>query len=832
MPRKSLALLLIALVSSPLAWAQSARWDPPGGNLPVGEVSSLQLVFEDCTPDDAPQPPKVDGLRMDFQGQSSNISIINGTYSKNVSMTFAVLLSKAEDISLPEFTVKTNKGPVRVPAARFSPAGATVGSTGVSLGDAASARLSTIPESVWAGEVFDLKYVIDVAEGYYPSWGRGNFEWDPSPLVTEDWSQPEPFTTRSAPARTGLAYHTRAIAPAPGHVLLNPTSQLINLSVGVTGFGFFQQRQYQQFAVQDTPASIDVRPLPPAPAGFSGAVGDFKVSSKVVPLEVKVGEPVTWTIELTGSGNWPEIRGLPSREAPRAFQVIQPKPKRTQPQGKLFEGTLAEDVVLVPTQAGTFELPALDITYFDPKSGTYKTISAPGATVTADPAGAPASLSEQTPAAPGAPKVSLGAPTPEAKAPELPSFALGEPLPAYPSAPEPLRMRTLAAAAAAPFFLLGLLWSALALRRAAATDPLLPQRQARARLKATLDALREAPAVDKAALLLAWQKDSAVLWRVEHAAPPAAAIGDPAWALLWSEADRFLYSAEKVLAADWTARAEEAYRKKVLRPFSPARLLLPGNLFPFTVLAVALASTALRAADPARAYSGGDFAAAEKQWKAEVSADPLNWSARHNLSLALSQQDRWGEAAAQAAAAFVQAPGAPATARQLVTAGDKAGFIPEPLDAILRQGPAESLARMASPGAWQRIGIGASALLAASLALLLLAAYGVTRRAWAVPAASLLALASILAALGSFFGYRAYGITADTRAVVVWSTGVLRSIPTEADVSQKTTPLPAGSTAVADKAFLRWIRVSFPNGQTGWILRSEATYIWKAPPEQ
>jgi hypothetical protein len=249
------------------------------------------------------------------------------------------------------------------------------------------------------------------------------------------------------------------------------------------------------------------------------------------------------------------------------------------------------------------------------------------------------------------------------------------------------------------------------------------------------------------------------------------------------------------------------------------------------VLAVALASPALLAADPAAAYSGGNFAAAEKQWKAEVSADPLNWSARHNLSLALSQQDRWGEAAAQAAAAFVQAPGTPATGRQLVTTGDKAGFIPEPLDVILRQGPAESLARMQSPGAWQRIGIGASALLAASLALLLLAAYGLARRAWAVPAASLLALASLVAGLCSFVGYRAYGITADTRTVVIWSTGVLRSIPTEADVSQKTTPLPAGSTAIADKAFLRWIRVSFPNGQTGWILRSEATYLWKAPAE-
>jgi hypothetical protein len=95
----------------------------------------------------------------------------------------------------------------------------------------------------------------------------------------------------------------------------------------------------------------------------------------------------------------------------------------------------------------------------------------------------------------------------------------------------------------------------------------------------------------------------------------------------------------------------------------------------------------------------------------------------------------------------------------------------------------------------------------------------------------LLAFTSIVAGLSSFVGYRAYGITADTRSVVVWGAGVLRSIPTEAEVSQKTTPLPAGSTAIADKAFLRWIRVSFPNGQTGWILRSEATFLWKAPPD-
>jgi hypothetical protein len=89
---------------------------------------------------------------------------------------------------------------------------------------------------------------------------------------------------------------------------------------------------------------------------------------------------------------------------------------------------------------------------------------------------------------------------------------------------------------------------------------------------------------------------------------------------------------------------------------------------------------------------------------------------------------------------------------------------------------------------------------------------------------------AVLAGAASLVAYRAYGIAADTRAVVVWRAGTLRSIPTEADISQKTTAISAGSTAVADKAFLTWIRLAFPNGQTGWVQRSEAVYLWRSPP--
>jgi len=823
-------LAAAAAFSAPFLSGQSAHWEPPGGSLPVGEVSQLQLVFEDCSPDDTPVPPKVDGLTLDNQGQSSNISIINGTFSRTVSVTYAALLSKQQEVEIPAFSVATNKGQVRVPAARFGTANATLGTTGVALGAAVASRMEAAPPSVWAGQVFELKYSIDVGEGYYPNWGRGTFEWDASPLVSEDWSQPEPYDTDSNGPRKGLAYRTRAIARTAGRIVLNQPSQLVNLSVGVSGFGFFQQRQYQQFSVTGNAASIDVRPLPPAPAGFTGAVGEFKISSKVVPTRVTAGEPITWTVELSGTGNWPEIRGLPPREVSSDFQTVQPKPKRTQPQGKLFEGTLSEDVVLLPTQAGSYDLPPLDFTYFDPESGTYRVIAAPGASVVVEPAAAAAAPT--LPAA-GAttPAITVPSLEPEAKAPELPSGGLGDPVPPSGSAPGLMGGPVLAAGLAAPFVLLLLLWAVLAYRRARLTDPLRERRAARARLGATLLAMRTAPAAARAPLLIAWQRNSAVLLGIAHAAPRATELGDPAWEALWSEADRCLYSRDPALSSDWVARATAALSERKLRPFSAARLLLPQNLLPFLVLALAAAhAPGLLAADPAEAYRKGDFAAAAGAWRERLGNDPLDWSARHNLSLALAQQDRWAEAAVQASSAFILRPSDRAVQRQLALACDKADFVPEPLDFLMQPGPVQYLARLESPGGWELAGIAACVLAAASLAFALASAYGRPRGRWAMPAALAVLALSLALGAASFVGYRAYGILADARAVVVWRSGTLRSIPTEADVSQKTTTLAAGTSAIVDKSFLGWVRLSFANGESGWVAGSEVIYLWRPPP--
>ncbi|HSY53709.1 MAG TPA: protein BatD, partial [Opitutaceae bacterium] len=279
--------------------------------------------------------------------------------------------------------------------------------------------------------------------------------------------------------------------------------------------------------------------------------------------------------------------------------------------------------------------------------------------------------------------------------------------------------------------------------------------------------------------------------------------------------------------------------------FSPASLLLPRNLLPFavalTVLFLGINFTRLAADDasqpapPARhftageanaAYRSGDFAAAEAAWRDAVAQTPTNWIARHNLGLALAQQDRWSEAAAQWSAAFVQHPADDALRWNLALGYEHAGYAASDLAAFAAPGPLQMLARLASPAEWQRLLAAAATLIAFALALFLARGYGLIRAAANFAAVFALVLALITAAVAGT-GLHAYGLAADARAALVWRSATLLSIPTEADTTQKTSPLAAGNLAIADKTFLGWSRLVFDNGQTGWVRTDDLVSLWK-----
>ena len=821
-------LVFAAFVFAGALHAQTVHWEP--GDSSLGNM--IQLVFDNCEPNGDPQLPIVPNASFALAGRSSNVNMTNGSVSQTIVLTYFVQARGGGALKIPAFDVSTNKGAIHVPA--FD-----AGAPAITAASVASSKLIPSKLSLWAGEVFDLTYELKAARRNNPQINP-TFDWSSSPLIAEEWSKPEVNeVVEDNQRQIVVTFHTRAYAKAPNTVKLEAATHLMQIQTGSTSFGFLTQPRMEPISVTSDQPTIEVKPLPPAPPEFNGAVGELKLASKVVPKEAAVGEPITWTIELSGTGNWPDIEGLPAREVSKDFQVVQPKAKRTIVEHKLFDGTLSEDVVLVPTKAGTYTLGPLVFAYFNPKAGRYETVRTERTTVTVTAPSAPSVAN-----APGAPQPAKAAgetpsPSKPLVAPAAPHGIPRDPLPGHAVAAQPLSARALVAWLIAPLAGLLIFWLALAWRRALRTDPVRPQREAHARLATLLAELRspasEAVVADR---LLRWQHDTAVLWRIPHAAPSAGALPDAEWATLWREADRALYGSKTSLPSDWVARAEAALAAKRVAGFNPIRLFLPQNLLAFAaaVALVLLLPRGLQAVEsiakkpassPEAAYRAGDFAAAEEAWRAAIKAEPTDWIARHDLSLALAQRDENAEAVAQAAAAFVQHPQAPAVHWHLTMAAEKAGFAPAPLLPFLKEGPAASIAALASPAGWQRYLIVAAFVVAAGLAGMLYNAYGRRSRAIGWLGLGVVGVAA-LAGVVSIYGIVAYGDVADVRAVVAHQGGALRSIPTEADTTQKTTTLSPGAVAIVDKTFLgTWDHLVFSNGQTGWVRQEDVVPLWR-----
>jgi hypothetical protein len=197
---KFILVLILVLILAERTFAQVVRWEPPGGQLGYNQVSELALVFENCEPEiDKLKLPPVDGLTFGQPSQSSETSIVNWKASRRYSLVYPVRPGKRAPVSIPEFEVVTDKGALRVKAASFTVGDATVGGTGLALDDISSTKLILPKNTFWAGEVFPVTYNLTIVRRYLNQIDA-HVDWQPAPLVAEDWSKPEP--TEAHPRRT------------------------------------------------------------------------------------------------------------------------------------------------------------------------------------------------------------------------------------------------------------------------------------------------------------------------------------------------------------------------------------------------------------------------------------------------------------------------------------------------------------------------------------------------------------------------------------------------------------------------------------------------------
>lgn len=120
--------------------------------------------------------------------------------------------------------------------------------------------------------------------------------------------------------------------------------------------------------------TLQVEPLPERPENFSGAVGQFSISSELTPRSLKANEAVNMKVTVTGTGNM-KLLSAPEVNFPKDFEAYKPKvTDNTKLQRGGVSGSKTFDYVAVPRHAGTYEIPSVEFCYFDPKAKAYKTI--------------------------------------------------------------------------------------------------------------------------------------------------------------------------------------------------------------------------------------------------------------------------------------------------------------------------------------------------------------------------------------------------------------------------------------------------------------------------
>ena len=122
---------------------------------------------------------------------------------------------------------------------------------------------------------------------------------------------------------------------------------------------------------------IEVKNLPEngKPASFAGAVGNYNFKSDIDKTELSTNEAVTITLTVSGTGNV-ELLQMPTPVFPPDFEVYDPKITTSTNVGSQgLSGTKRAEYLVIPRRAGSFTIPAVEFSFYNPSNESYQTLS-------------------------------------------------------------------------------------------------------------------------------------------------------------------------------------------------------------------------------------------------------------------------------------------------------------------------------------------------------------------------------------------------------------------------------------------------------------------------
>ncbi|TRO67478.1 BatD family protein [Christiangramia sabulilitoris] len=160
-----------------------------------------------------------------------------------------------------------------------------------------------------------------------------------------------------------------------GELNIEPLTLSIAVDVPSERRDIFGSRIYKTVnkTVAASNKKIKVKALPDGkPADFTGAVGKFSFNVTTSKNELNAGESFQAKVEVRGNGNL-KLFDLPELTAPPSLEMYDPE-RRENVNTNLggMQGSISQTYTVVPTKKGKYPIPALNFSYFDPSTETYK----------------------------------------------------------------------------------------------------------------------------------------------------------------------------------------------------------------------------------------------------------------------------------------------------------------------------------------------------------------------------------------------------------------------------------------------------------------------------
>ncbi len=425
-------IALIAVLGMNKAFAESPSVTAVLGNSEavMGQTVQMEIKVSGANNAGLPTEISVDGLEIHQTGTSRQFEMHNLTTSSSTVYIYTILPLKPGTFTIPPQTIRVGSSSLRTPALKLNVSASPNRSTRsnqvaqpANLNQLVFAELIVPKKSAFVGEIvpaeirlgFDPRAhpkLIDGPEVSGQGFTAQKLQQGGENLETINGRTYDvvTFKTAIAAARAGkfdlgpVKAKAQVLTPrGPGTRRSRSPFDLFNLDDPFSDpsfsdpFGQFGERR--EVEINSEPVAFEVKPLPPnAPPSFSGAIGNFTMTTEAKPKSVQVGDPITVTSTISGRGNFDRV-SAPTVEDEHGWHKYPPSSKFKQDDEVGISGTKTFEMVLSPNEKKQ-SIPLLAFSYFDPVKERYMTLHSDPIAITVQGGAAPGSSIATQPAPP------------------------------------------------------------------------------------------------------------------------------------------------------------------------------------------------------------------------------------------------------------------------------------------------------------------------------------------------------------------------------------------------------------------------------------------------